>query len=946
MRCRSFYTLGLKATQCARHELRIAEFLRELWSRPLFPTMSLLEPQFETVDASALVEAALREQPKGTVARNQATSADANVLRSMPRPDAATNASSSMLLMPSAEHSSDPSLFALLGLLSAFRSRIRCSTLEQLFGKINLDARSWSLLRRSRLTPNEVTAGMEQLRDTLIEFLTRVHRKAPVGVVLPSLLSEPLYTEEVNFAQRVFSRSHALQQQCHRALGPLCTELETYLDGERASITPCDLRELYSLRKAEIEELFREMEARTEDDVAKLDGTAGPTSRRDSTVSIQSTAAPSRGSMVSGNPPAKSTTPAISGGFVPRSRAASRGPSRGASRQTSRRPSLSKDPNGQSLTSLGKSHAQSHSLSLPSGGPAAAVSSSSTGSRTGSMVDTLADGKDAAISIATNSVSPPVAVSTPSDDSEEEDLASRGPVDLFSKLLDQTRTHCYPLPARVRHQQQPPSSAAGHPTHSRNSSGPLSVAVLPQADFLRPYIEAHCKSFRLAELLLDSYLSATQAQFVALAIAECTQKPDQYAEVQTAVQKSAANFVQVGLPLMARILALEPTFLATNLMQLSFLGVEAGRLYSDARQLLRKARLLHGMWSACDVYVLPRSIDAHACGSACKTLCCSYTDSSYIASGGFDRMVRVWDVRPGAGRGTTEGHCLAQFVGHRSVITWVGFTRGDTELISTSLDGEARVWNARTAECLHVMRGHSDGILCGAMAPGDGGGVSHGTVSARFFATGSMDCSLRLWSPTHERCLRVYRGHRHWVKTVRFTLDGQTMISGGCDHTILVWALKGAGTDTGSGGLAAAQAIGGAPRHVLLAHTAPILDLLPLSFNGPHASRFVSAGKDCTLRVWDWRSGKEVTQLANPAGSIPLSLSLSPGSAGVRSSVGAFLAVAFSDHTLSIYDARMEDLKLIRRLHIHNEGLSCVQWISDDTIAVGTSTGKMQILRL
>jgi hypothetical protein len=74
---------------------------------------------------------------------------------------------SSSLLMP------DPSLFSLLGVLNSYRARLSCRTLDHLFDKINVDARTWNLLLRSQLPMNEAQVGMEQLRDTLTEFVKR-----------------------------------------------------------------------------------------------------------------------------------------------------------------------------------------------------------------------------------------------------------------------------------------------------------------------------------------------------------------------------------------------------------------------------------------------------------------------------------------------------------------------------------------------------------------------------------------------------------------------------------------------------------------------------------------------------------------------------------------------------------------------------------------------------
>ncbi len=980
------------------------------------------DAELATVDATHILDAALKQQQ----ARNDAAQQQAKAKAEQPQPEgraerpmpiAASAAAAATFAvgstahlaaspaspMPSSDgtadgafdpvtatHAPDPSLFSLLGVLNSFRARVSCRTLHHLFDKINVDPRTWQLLLRSQLPCNDAQAGMEQLRDTLTEFVRRLNRKS--SVCLPTILDNAFYSEEVNFAYRVYSRAHSLQAGLFRSLKPLFAEVAEYLESERGSggagMPMLDFKALYPRMKQEIDRIFKQIEAPLAEEYASANSSRRE-SRRDSNssgfngVTPAGTGAGAAGEQRSGLPeasPARRSMGALAG-FVTRTR--------GASRRGSCKPSIDLSA---SATAAAAAAASAHSRRSSSNVMTmlnmearldAVADNASSGARSSSSLSALPsvvfpshlDASKAEGVTPPSASPPPTTIDDAGDneDSEEENETESatilGAADLFSKLLHASHTtHCFPLPPRAR------------PSASSSSASASVSPPLPTLDLLRSYLLSHCRSFRLLETIFDAYFSTLLAQIVALAVSEIIQKKELYAQLQVEVNHLASHFVRLGLPLMARLLAVDASFLSQNLLTLSFAGLSSGRVYSDARQVVRKARLLHGVFSALDIFVFPRTIKAHH-RQGCKAIAHAQTDNMFVASAGYDRAVRLWDLRVapaaaaaaavtggGNGNGAHGGaggvnggaKCLAQFIGHTSVVTWVSFASADEMVVSGSLDGTVRVWNARSGACVRVLQGHSDGILCGELGSKD-----------KYVATGSMDCSVRLWSMASGKCLRVYRGHRHWVKTVRFDPDAQWLLSAGMDHAIFVWHLRGgAGGGGGGGDGGGASAAGaaaanpnalGAPRHVLLSHTAPVMDVRMLS-----ASRFVSASKDLSLRVWDAKLGKQIASLSNPAHSTPVAMAVSPDL--------ALLAVAFGDHTINVYQvdsahsanataaaagggtattptgaatgAGEDEYKLRRQIKVHNDGIICVSFCSRTTLLLGTPTGNMQVLQI
>ncbi len=187
----------------------------------------------------------------------------------------------------------------------------------------------------------------------------------------------------------------------------------------------------------------------------------------------------------------------------------------------------------------------------------------------------------------------------------------------------------------------------------------------------------------------------------------------------------------------------------------------------------------------------------------------------YIASGGRDGTIRLWDL---------DGKQLNEsWVGGEEGISAVAIAPEGDYIASGGEDNKVQLWDRKGNS--KVLGEHEDDVLAVAFSP-DG----------RYLVSGSKDKTIRLWTREGNPVGKPFTGHTDYVPAVTFTPDGQSIISGSWDNTIRFWDLQG--NQRGK---------------TLEGHDDFVLAIAV----SPDGKYIVSGGGDQTLRLWD-RSGKAV----------------------------------------------------------------------------------------
>jgi twitching motility protein PilT len=237
-------------------------------------------------------------------------------------------------------------------------------------------------------------------------------------------------------------------------------------------------------------------------------------------------------------------------------------------------------------------------------------------------------------------------------------------------------------------------------------------------------------------------------------------------------------------------------------------------------------------------------------------------DDRFLASGGGDRTVRLWEV------GTQQ---LLHTMEHGEWVNDVAFVPSGQAVASVARDGAIKIWSVKTGQMLGAIQAHPKNATSLTFSP-DGARV----------VSGGDEGAIRVFNLREKKREGGVNAHTGWVWRLAFTSLGDRLLSAGGDHLARVWRL------------------GSKDKPIVLEGHKD--EVLYASFS-PDDRFVVTSAKDGTVSFWESESGRRIYSFQAHEGAVN-AVNFSPD--------GIHLGTAGADKTIRIWQA--ESGKLVREV--------------------------------
>ena len=266
-------------------------------------------------------------------------------------------------------------------------------------------------------------------------------------------------------------------------------------------------------------------------------------------------------------------------------------------------------------------------------------------------------------------------------------------------------------------------------------------------------------------------------------------------------------------------------------------------------------------------------------------------DGKFLASGGDDSAVILWDIAARAQREI--------FIEHSDSVMSVVFSPDGKVLASASLDGFVRLWDVTARRSRRTSLTHSGWVKSVAFSP-----------NGKLLASGGGDeaGSVMLWDASENQRVGTIPGHSSIVESLAFSPDGALLATSSRDKTVRLWVAEG--------------------QRLLKTLTRHKNVVYAVAFS-PDGKMLATSSRDKTVRLWKVSSGENFATFQIDRGRHVYSeaVAFSPD--------GKYLASACVDHSIILWE--VEDRHEVATIRGHDGGVTSIAFSPDGkTLASGS----------
>lgn len=164
----------------------------------------------------------------------------------------------------------------------------------------------------------------------------------------------------------------------------------------------------------------------------------------------------------------------------------------------------------------------------------------------------------------------------------------------------------------------------------------------------------------------------------------------------------------------------------------------------------------------------------HQEGHSKEVYCLAFQqDGSLCVSGGLDSFGRVWDLR--------TGQCIMFLEGHLKGITGVDWSANGYNIATCSQDNSCKIWDLRKRNIEYTIPAHTKLVS----------NVRFERENGDYLVTSSYDGTAKVWAARTWLPLATMKGHDNKVSCCDVSPDGSMIATTSFDRTFKLWNFTG-----------------------------------------------------------------------------------------------------------------------------------------------------------